>query len=38
MMEAYVSITLFVLSIVGITFSSYYIYEKFNEHKKIPFK
>lgn len=37
-MEAYLTIGLFVFSILGITFSTYYIYEKVNEHKKIPFK
>lgn len=37
-MEAYLTIGLFVMSIFGVTFSSYYIYERINEHKKTPFK
>lgn len=37
-MELFITVPLIVLSLFGIIFSSFYIYEKITEEKKTPFK
>ena len=37
-MNLFITVPILIISFCGLAFSTYYIYEKINEDKKIPFK